>query len=147
MSRNPFPVLKFIADGAIVIAAIVFTSCFLAVIYLAVNGYREYGIIVACVALPLSLGLNIFGELIGVLLAIERNGRLQLEQNQQPRFTAAYPVEKVDAAEEIEQEQQDRIVIVCPSCGTGFAAGHAVLGKAVRCGKCGLKFTAHDRSF
>ena len=141
MSRNPFPVLKFIADGAIVIAAIVFTGCFLAVIYLAVNGYREYGIIVACVALPLSLGLNIFGELIGVLLAIERNGRLQLEQNQQPRFTTENP------AEEIEPEQQDRIVIVCPSCGTGFAAGHAVLGKAVRCGKCGLKFTAHDRSF
>lgn len=142
MSRqNPFPVLKFIADGAIVLAAMVFTGCFIAVIYFAVNGNREYGILVGCVAIPVSLGLNIFGELVGVLLAIEHNGRLQLEQNQQMQLTHD------DSAEEIEEEQSDKIIIACPSCGTGFSTTKDVLGKAVRCGKCGLKFTAHDHSF
>ncbi len=142
MSRHhPFPVLKFIADGAIVLAAMVFTGCFVAVIYLAVNGQREYGILVGAVAIPVSLGLNIFGELVGVLLAIERNGRLQLEQNQQMQLTHD------DSAEEIEEAEKDKIIITCPSCGTGFSTTKDVLGKAVRCGKCGLKFTAHDHSF
>ncbi len=139
--RNPFPVLKFIAEGAIVLAAIVFTGCFIAVIYFALNGYRTYGILVGCIAIPVSLGLNIFGELVGVLLAIERNGRLQLEQNKQMQLMYH------DAEEEIEEEEADKIIIACPSCGTGFSTTKEVLGKAVRCGKCGLKFTANDRPF
>ncbi len=142
MSRqNPFPLLKFIADGAIVLAAIVFTCSFIAVIYLAINGYREYGIAVALVALLFSLGLNIFGELVGVLLAIERNGRMQLEQQQQMQLMHE------DSAEEAEEKQDGKIIIACPSCGTGFATRKEVLGRAVRCGKCGLKFTAHDHTF
>lgn len=139
--RNPFPVLKFIAEGAIVLAAMVFTGCFMAVIYLAVNGYREYGILVGCVAIPISLGLNIFGEVVGVLLAIEHNGRMQLEQNEQMHLVHH------DSAEEMEEEENDQIIIACPSCGTGFSTTKEVLGKAVRCGKCGLKFTANDRPF
>lgn len=140
MSRNnPFPVLNFIADGTIVLAAIVFTGCFITVIYLAVNGKREYGILIACVAIPVSLGLNIFGEIIGVLLSIERNGRQLVEQNQQAQLTHHHPV--------TEEAESRNITIACPSCGTGFSTETGILGKTVRCGKCGLKFTANDQPF
>ncbi len=78
--RNPYPVIKFFADVSIIIAAVLFTACFVGMMVMAIRGERTSAIGLGVASIPLALLWAFHGELLALLLATEQHLHATAEQ-------------------------------------------------------------------